>query len=502
MPKTLVELLNGPGVELLSLRGAETPVATVVSDSRKVSSGACFVAVKGYATDGHRYIDRALAAGAAAVVYDDAAFTESLPPGLPAALVRDSRKACAVMSTVLWDSPSSSLVVTGVTSTNGKTTTVTLIDTICRHFGLASATLGTLGRTVGGVTEPTAHTTLDSVELQAELAALRDQSVTHVAMEVSSHALSLHRVWGVKYDVVAFGNLSQDHLDFYPSMAEYMAAKTLLFTEYAALAAPEKQMRAAINTDDPAGRELVKQAACPVLTYGLHGEPEVTAADVAYSAQGASFRLCARGESIPVRLQLLGGFNVMNALCAATCGLALGFELAGIAEALATAPPVPGRFERVDEGQDFGVAVDYAHTPDGLSNILVSARELTQTRLICLFGCGGDRDRTKRPIMGSIAAELADVVIVTADNSRSETVESILDDILGGIQGEPAEIHVEPDRRRAIGLGVSLCQTGDMLVIAGKGHENYQIFSHETIHFDDREEARAALRQRLDRERP
>ena len=506
MAKTLADLLAGPGARPILIRYPQAEIASVVSDSRRVTPGACFVAIKGYTTDGHEYIERALAAGAGAVVYDNPDFDAAIPATLPAARVPDSRKACAVMSVASWDSPSSRLTLTGVTGTNGKTTTVTLVDALCRHHGLPSAALGTLGRSVDGVTEPTAHTTLDSVDLQAQLAALRDQGISHVAMEVSSHALSLHRTWGLKFDVVSFSNMSQDHLDFYASLQDYMAAKALLFTEYAALAAPEKRMQAVINTDDPAGRNLAEQAACPVLTFGLgavgSGEPHVTAREVAYSAQGAEFRLCACGESTEVKLQLLGRFNVMNALCAAGCGLALGFDLPGIADALGTVPPVPGRFERIDEGQDFSVAVDYGHTPDGLRNVLVSARELTAERLICVFGCGGDRDRTKRPIMGAIAAELADIAIVTSDNPRSEPPGAIIDEILQGAGGRRAEVHAEPDRRRAIELGISLCRSGDMLVIAGKGHETYQIFADETIHFDDREEARRALRARLSRERP
>ncbi|MBM3499795.1 MAG: UDP-N-acetylmuramyl-tripeptide synthetase, partial [Armatimonadetes bacterium] len=227
---------------------------------------------------------------------------------------------------------------------------------------------------------------------------------------------------------------------------------------------------------------------------------DVSAREVHCSAQGTTFRLCARGETAPVNLRLLGRFNVMNALCAAGCGLALGFALSGIAEALATAEPVPGRFERIDEGQGFGVAVDYAHSPDGLQNILSSARDLEPVRLICVFGCGGDRDRTKRPQMGAIASQLADVAIITSDNPRSEAPEAIIADILRGVGTGQAEVLVEPDRRRAIDLGVASCRDGDMLVIAGKGHETYQIFPTETIHFDDREEARRALRERLSRE--
>jgi UDP-N-acetylmuramoyl-L-alanyl-D-glutamate--2,6-diaminopimelate ligase len=501
MPKTLADLLDGPGVRPVSLRGGETPVAGVASDSRKVTPGACFVAIKGFRSDGHDYIAAAIGAGAAAIVYEDPAFTDRIPATVAAAQVPSARKACAVMAAAIWDSPSTSLTLTGITGTNGKTTGVTLVDALCRSRGYASAALGTLGRSLDGVTEPTTHTTLDSVELQTTLAGLRDCGITHAAMEVSSHALSLDRTWGTKFDVAAFTNLSQDHFDFYASMPEYAEAKALLFTTYAQLAAPEKQMQAVINVDDPAGRDLAKRAECSVISYGLEGNPEVTARGVACSGEGARFELCARGEEAPVRLQLLGRFNVLNALCAAGCGLALGIPLAQIAQALGTVPPVAGRFEQVDEGQDFTVAIDYGHTPEGLRNILTSARELTTSRLFCVFGCGGDRDRSKRPLMGGIAAELADVAIVTSDNPRSEVPEAIIEEIVLGIPEGRTEVHVEPDRRKAIDLGVSLCEAGDMLVIAGKGHETYQIFAHETIHFDDREEARRALRERLERKR-
>jgi len=504
MAKTLAELLTNVEVDRANVRDGETEILSVVSDSRQATPGACFVAIKGYQTDGHRYIRQAVQAGAGAVVYEDPAFASAIPSTVAAARVTDSRRACALIAVRFWDSPSTRLTLTGVTGTNGKTTSVALVDALCRSRGYATAALGTLGRSIGDLTAPTAHTTLDSVELQSTLAGMHHQGITHVAMEVSSHALSLHRTWGLKYDVVAFTNISQDHLDFYNSMEEYLETKVLLFTEYADLARPEKQLQGVINADDPAGRQLAARARCSVLTYGLgpcgSGEPDVTARNVACSSRGARFDLCARGEVEAVEISLLGRFNVMNALCAAGCGLALGIGPAEIAAGLHTVRPVPGRFERVDEGQDYGVAIDYGHTPEGLRNILASARELTSKRLLCVFGCGGDRDRTKRPIMGAIAAELADVAIVTSDNPRSEAPNAIIDDVLGGIQGGQAEVRVEADRRRAIEMGVSLCEPGDMLIIAGKGHETYQIFAHETIHFDDREEARRAIRARLERQ--
>jgi len=496
MPKTFAELLHATGCE--PLRGGDAPITAIASDSRAATPGCCFVAIRGFVTDGHRYIANAIAAGATAVVCQDEAFAAQVPPSVACARVPDSRQACAAMSAFFWDSPSSGMVVAGVTGTNGKTTTVILIDAIFRGQGYTTGTLGTLGRQAAGEHAKTAHTTPDSVELQATFADMLSHGVTHVAMEVSSHALSLHRVWGTKFDAAVFTNLTQDHLDFYSSPSEYLEAKILLFTEYADLARPEKELRAVLNADDPSTPVIRARARCPVITYGLRGgQADVTAVDLYSSVQGARFEVAAFGEREPVELALAGRFNVYNALAAASCGLALGLPLRDITRDLATVSRVDGRFECVDEGQSFAVIVDYAHTPDALRNVLVSARPLATGRLICVFGCGGDRDRTKRPQMGAIVAELADLPIVTSDNPRSEDPLAIIADIRAGMP--PGDLLAEPDRRRAIEVAVSLAQTGDLIVIAGKGHEDYQIFADRTVHFDDREEARRALRGRPDR---
>jgi len=493
MPRTFAELLQAAGCE--PIRGGDTPIAAIVSDSRAATPGCCFVAIRGFATDGHRYVANAIAAGAAAVVYQDEAFAAQVPPHLACARVPDSRKACAAMSASFWDSPSSRMVIAGVTGTNGKTTTVTLIDALFRGQGYTTGTLGTLGRQAIGERAKTAHTTPDSVELQATLADMLSHGVTHVTMEVSSHALSLHRVWGTKFDAAVFTNLTQDHLDFYPGLDEYLEAKILLFTEYADMARPEKELRAILNADDPSTPVIRDRARCLAITYGLQGgQADVTALDPTFSVQGARFEVSAFGEREPVELPLAGRFNLYNALAAAGCGLALGLRLRDIARDLATVDHVDGRFESVDEGQGFAVIVDYAHTPDGLRNVLASARPLARGRLICVFGCGGDRDRTKRPQMGAIVAELADLPIVTSDNPRSEDPLAIIADIRAGMP--PGDLLVEPDRRRAIEVAISLAQIGDVIVIAGKGHEDYQIFADRTIHFDDREEARRALKSR------
>ncbi|MGQ9730853.1 MAG: UDP-N-acetylmuramoyl-L-alanyl-D-glutamate--2,6-diaminopimelate ligase [Candidatus Zipacnadales bacterium] len=505
MAKRLRDLLAKVDVDPRQVRGGDTKITSVTSDSRTASPGSCFVAVRGFETDGHYYIGAAVQAGATAVVYEDPTYTDSIPKTIACARVANSRQACALLSAAFWDFPDASLTLVGVTGTNGKTTTVHLVETLCREAGYSTGTLGTLGRTVGDNTQTTTHTTLDSVELQAALAQMRDAGVSHVVMEVSSHALSLHRTWGMKFDVAAFTNLSQDHLDFYPTMEDYLNAKALLFTTYTEFARSEKAIKAILNTDDVAGRELLRRAQCPAITYGLQeidGQtPHVTAREVRFSSSGSRFQLSIGEETATVEFPLLGRFNIMNALCAAGCGLALGLGTQDIARYLSNVRCVPGRFESIDEGQPYRVVVDYAHTPDGLANILTSAREITRHRLICVFGCGGNRDRTKRPQMGRIVEELADVAIMTSDNPRTEEPLAIIDDIRAGLRGCGAEVRVEPDRRKAIELGVGLCEPGDMLVIAGKGHETYQIFADHTIHFDDREEARRVIRARLERER-
>jgi UDP-N-acetylmuramoyl-L-alanyl-D-glutamate--2,6-diaminopimelate ligase len=493
MPKTFADLLRVAGCE--PLRGGQTPIAGVVSDSRAVTPGSCFVAIRGFATDGHQYLAQAVAAGAVAVVYQDEAFADAITPTVPCARALDSRRACAAMSAAFWDVPSARLVIAGVTGTNGKTTTVTLIDALFRGQGFTTGVLGTLGRRVAEEQAKTARTTPDSVELQETFAEMLTRGVTHVTMEVSSHALSLHRVWGTKFDAAVFTNLTQDHLDFYGSLDEYLEAKTLLFSEYADLAKPEKELHGILNADDPSTPLIRSRARCPAITYAVEdGGADVVALSPVFSPEGARFEISAFGEREPVELALAGRFNVYNALGAAACGLSLGLPLRDIARDLATVERVDGRFESVDEGQDFAVLVDYAHTPDGLANVLASARQITRNRLICVFGCGGDRDRTKRPLMGAIAAEKADLAIVTSDNPRSEDPLAIIEDIRAGIAG--GEVVVEPDRRRAIGRAISLAAPGDVIVIAGKGHEDYQVFADKTIHFDDRQEARRALKAR------
>ena len=480
--------------EATAVRGAGMPIHGVSTDSRRIEAGWAFVCIRGFETDGHRFAGAAVAAGASAVVYEDPAAVADVPDSVASARVPDTRLAAALLAARFWGEPSRELVLCGVTGTNGKTSTTFMLDAILRAAGHRSAVIGTLGLSVGGETTELARTTPESDELQALLAEVKRRGITHVTMEVSSHALELKRTAGLLFDVACFTNLTQDHLDFHADLDEYLATKLTLFTEYAEAARPEKEMVAAVNVDDPSGPVVRERAACRVLTYGIESEADVRGSDLQARPDGVDLRVSTPAGEGLLSLQIGGSFSAYNALAATTCAVGLGVELEAAAEGLRRLPGVPGRFEPVSEGQDFTVVVDYAHSPDGLRNVLTSARALNPRRVLCVFGCGGDRDRTKRPIMGSVATELADQCIVTSDNPRSEEPDDIIADIIGGIAGSNYEI--VPDRREAIFRAVGLCERGDLLVIAGKGHETYQIFRDRTIDFDDRQVAREALRGR------
>jgi UDP-N-acetylmuramoyl-L-alanyl-D-glutamate--2,6-diaminopimelate ligase len=464
--------------------GLGASVSGIAYRSDRVSSGDVFFCVPGLAFDGHDFAEDAVARGAAAVVGER--HIEGL--GAPQVTVHDSRTALARASSLFFGEPTRRLDVVGVTGTNGKTTTCYLIDSIASAAGRTTGLIGTVETRVGDTREPAGRTTPESRDLQELFARMADAGISTVAMEVSSHAIDLHRVDGVRFAVAAFTNLSQDHLDYHRTMEEYFTVKSRLFTEMPV-------GRHVICVDDEAGRRLAERASAP-LTVGRVAEAAVRASDVVLRSDGTSFTLVTPVGSAAVELPLAGDFNVANALVAAGCGLALGFSLDEIADGLAAAPQVPGRLERVDEGQGFAVLVDYAHTPDGLAKAIASVRAVTRGRVITVFGCGGDRDPQKRPLMGEAAGALSDVVVVTSDNPRSEDPAGIILQIQDGMRSATAEIHVEVDRRRAIALALGLACSGDAVLIAGKGHEDYQIFADRTIHFDDREVAREGLRAR------
>ncbi|MGD8240012.1 MAG: UDP-N-acetylmuramoyl-L-alanyl-D-glutamate--2,6-diaminopimelate ligase [Armatimonadota bacterium] len=471
---------------------ADARVTAVCTDSRQVTPGSLFIAIKGFSADGHRYVADAVGRGAAAIVYEEPATADELPAPVAAARVPDSRRAAALLATEFHRWPSKELALVGVTGTNGKTTVACFLESIFSAAGRAVGAVTTVGRRIAGESLPAPCTTPHSAELQELLRRMVDAGVTHAAMEVSSHALALDGVLGCKFDAAVFTNLTRDHLDFHGSLDEYLAAKCRLFSEYAEAAGPEKRMVGILNADDAAAEHIARRAACPVTTYGIEADAAVRARDIELTATGSTFALCTPDGEIPLHVPAAGRFNVYNAAAAAVCALAMGVEGDAVQAGLGSAPAVPGRFEFVREGQGFSVVVDYAHTPDGLRNVLRSARPITEGRLLCVFGCGGDRDRTKRPVMGEVATRLADFVIVTSDNPRSEDPRAIIDEILAGAGS--SQYAVEPDREAAIKQAMAMARAGDTVVIAGKGHETYQQFRDHTVHFDDREVARQVLR--------
>ena len=470
--------------QVLAAHG-DVAVSGIASDSRVVRPGDLFIAYRGFEADGHEYIAPALAKGAAAVVFDDPRH-ETTVEGVPWARVADARRACAELAATWFGDPSAELLLAGVTGTNGKTTTTFFIDAILAAAGMRGCVLGTLG--YGPVEDrvEAPRTTPDAIELQRWLRRMADEDCDGVAMEVSSHSLVLSRPWRCAFDAVVFTNLSQDHLDFHPDLDSYLDAKLLLFTEYAS--DERKRTVGAVNLDDPFGPRLAAGARCPIIGFGLGPECDVRAVEPAMGAAGSRFTLALPGGRVPVELKLPGAFNVYNALAGAAAGHALAIEPEAIAAGLEAMTAVPGRFERVDAGQRFEIVVDYAHTPQALDNVLRVARQLEPARLICVFGCGGDRDPDKRPRMGHIATELADFTIITSDNPRSEEPMAIIEAISAGVVGE--SYAVEPDRRAAIRMALEMARPGDLVLIAGKGHEGYQIFADRTIDFDDRQVAR------------
>jgi UDP-N-acetylmuramoyl-L-alanyl-D-glutamate--2,6-diaminopimelate ligase len=472
-------------------------ISGVAYDSRKVEAGDLFVAVAGLKQDGRRYVEEALGRGAAAVVLERPDLLEGKVTGR--VLVPSSREALARLADAYFGHPSGALTVVGITGTNGKTTTSYLVDALFSARGERTGLIGTVQYRIGTEVVPAGQTTPEAVELQSFLRRMVDAGVTAVAMEVSSHALALSRVDGVDFDVAVFTNLTQDHLDFHVTMDAYREAKRRLFSFLAAGSKPGRT--AVVNADDPAGVAMVAGLPLRALTYGIHGRADVRPGRWSSGALGIRMSVLTPAGQLEVASPLVGEHNVMNLLAAAGVGVALGMAPEAIGRALGSVGSVPGRFERVEAGQPFLVVVDYAHTPDALERTLETARKLVgpQGRLGVVFGCGGDRDRGKRPLMGAIAARLGDHVWITSDNPRTESPEAIIADIVAGIPakgpGDPAVDRHEtlPDRKAAIQRALGWAHTGDVVVIAGKGHETYQVIGSEVLPFDDRAQARAAL---------
>ena len=475
----LQQLLSGIPI-LESTADLDLEITSVAYDSRKVVPGGLFVAVSGFATDGNRFIPMALEKGAAAVV------TAAKPQGdVPYVLVESDRLALALIGCNFYGHPAESMKLIGITGTNGKTSATLLLKHVLERTQNAKVGLiGTMANMIGDEIIPTERTTPESFELQGLFARMRDAGCTHVVMEVSSHAIALDRVGGVRFDAAAFTNLTEDHLDFHKTMEDYCATKAELFRRCDA---------AVINEDDPWSNAFTSAAKCPVLTTSVLGSAGLTAGNVELRSDGVSFTAVCGGEKVDVSLGIPGKFTVYNALTVLGLAKMLGISLTEGAAALSDAPGVKGRVEVVPTpGKDYTVLIDYAHTPDGLENVLSSVKGFCKGRLIAVFGCGGDRDPIKRPIMGHIGVTLADHTIVTSDNPRTEDPDAIIRDILAGIREDDGSFEVVTDRRKAIRHAMSIAKENDIIVLAGKGHETYQEINGIKHHMDEREEVAAA----------
>ncbi len=495
---TLAELIEAPDEQLSVIERCGdlgVTITDVTDDSRQVGPGSLFVAVKGERVDGHDYVQAALRAGASAVVIQDAVSTGPTP------LVRvaDSRRALGVLGSLFHHSPSSRLRMVGVTGTNGKTTTTYVCKALLEAVGKRVGLIGTVAYQIGARTIPASHTTPGAIDLQQLLSQMVGAGLDAAVMEVSSHAMALDRTTGCEFDVAVFTNLTQDHLDFHKDMEDYFQAKLRLFTGLTA-AGKKKQKRAIVNLDDPRGAKVVDACSVPVWTYALRGQADLKAEHVQLSLAGTTFTAVTPAGQCVIESRLVGEHNVYNLLAAMGVALHEGVPLDQIRAGITQVRNVPGRFERVEAGQEFTVIVDYAHTEDALVRLLTAAQTLKTGRIITVFGCGGDRDRGKRPKMGRAAVQYSDVVVLTSDNPRTEEPLAILREVEVGVrealgQKPSVQYRMIADRRQAIEAAVREARPGDMILIAGKGHEDYQIIGTTKHHFDDREVAQAAIQQ-------
>jgi UDP-N-acetylmuramoyl-L-alanyl-D-glutamate--2,6-diaminopimelate ligase len=484
----LGEILSGVALlEPLAPELAQAPVSGIEFDSRRASPQSLFFAFPGSKADGREFAKDALARGAVAVVSESPA-----PPDLAGRWIQvaHGRHSLSAAARNFFRRPDERLALTGITGTNGKTTTAYLTDSVLRAGGKTTAMIGTIEYHLAGRVLKAVNTTPESLDLMRLFSDLEAAGGTHVVMEVSSHALALGRVHGLNFHTTVFTNLTRDHLDFHGDMENYFAAKRLLFDG----AGGAVQRVAVLNRDDEWARRIHVHRQTERLWYGLGGETDLRARHVASSFNGLRFDLQFRKLRVPIESPLIGKINVYNILAACAAGFSYGLAPDVIARGIADLKAVPGRFERVDEGQPFVVVVDYAHTDDALRNVISVARALNPKRVITLFGCGGDRDRAKRPLMGQAAAEASDFVVLTSDNPRSEDPLAIMNDALVGIRRTDVRHVVEPDRQAAIRCALKEAREGDIVILAGKGHETYQVLKDKTIDFDDRTVAREVLK--------
>lgn len=487
--------------------GGDPEVSSLHYDSRTVRPGGLFVAIKGLKENGNDYVTDAVARGAVAVVTENDA---AAPGGTSVVRVKNARSALAALSAAYYGYPSRELFVVGITGTNGKTTTAYLLESILRSAGYTVGVIGTVNTRFGGKVFDSAVTTPESLDLMRVMRQMRDNGVTHVILEVSSHALDLGRVSQCEFDIAVFTNFSRDHLDYHGDMAAYWRSKKRLFTRYLGSGGKSARAVAVVNTDDPKGKELSGRIRGACTRTGISESADIQGLEIRTGLGGTRGRIRFPKGTFDFSTRLVGHHNVYNILAATGSALAMGVPVTAIKAGIASLKGVPGRLEPIENDAGIAVFVDYAHTPDALENILRAVKGLGKGRLICAFGCGGDRDREKRPMMGAVAGRLCDLAVLTTDNPRSERPEAILKDIETGIvrvqpeRLDPEDITrqrrwdrpgytVEPDRRQAIALAIAAARPGDTVIIAGKGHETYQLVGSETLVFDDRVETRKVL---------
>ncbi|WP_088043899.1 UDP-N-acetylmuramoyl-L-alanyl-D-glutamate--2,6-diaminopimelate ligase [Bacillus sp. EAC] len=474
---------------LVSIPTENPEITGVEMDSRNVKPGYLFICIEGYTVDGHNYVKQAVENGAVAIVSQ-----KTIETSVPVAYVKDTNRSMAVIGNSFYQNPTHKLNLVGITGTNGKTTTSYIIEEIVKRNNQKTGVIGTIGMKIGEEVFETKNTTPDSLTLQSMFAKMVEANVNTAVMEVSSHALHIGRVHGCEYDIAVFTNLSQDHLDYHGSMEEYKKAKGLLFSQLGNSFSSTKPKFAVLNGDDEASKEFMAFTQANILTYGLSEQFDLYAKNIELTNAGTRFTLHFLNESYIVEMKLIGTFNVYNVLAAIGAGIALNIKMETILDAIASIEGVPGRFQSVNAGQDFTVIVDYAHTPDSLENVLKTVKQFAKNDIYSVVGCGGDRDRTKRPLMGRIAADLSTQAIFTSDNPRTEDPNLILEDMKRGL--EHNNITVIEDRKKAINFAIQNAKKHDIIVIAGKGHETYQIVGTNVFHFDDVEEAKEAILQR------
>jgi len=467
-------------------------IKNIQTDSRKVSEGELFIAIAGHTVDGHDFIEQAIKNGASAILSEK---EMNGFPGVPFVIVNDTRRAMALVSSCFFSNPSKDMTMIGITGTNGKTTTTNLIDHIFTKVGFKTGLIGTIHNKIGDTFEEAINTTPESLELQRLLYRMKQKNVTHVIMEVSSHSLVEGRVHGVDFDSALFTNLTQDHLDFHRTMEEYKQAKSLLFSQ---MGNDLTKMKISIlNNDDDASDYYRMVSPCNVVTYGIHASSDFQATDIKIKPNGTSFSLTSPYGTHEIQTKLIGKFNVYNILAAIATCVTRGIDILEVISAIQNVKGVNGRFEPIDLGQNFSTIIDFAHTPDSLENVLSTISDFSTGSIYTIVGCGGDRDKTKRPIMASIAEKYSDFVILTSDNPRSENPTSILDDMEKGLKRTNYKKII--DRKEAIQYGITSANKNDVVLIAGKGHETYQIIGNEKMYFSDKETATQFIKDKFNK---